>query len=153
MKKIYEIFDNSKKFGIKWWLNDELGSVSLYFDGVWYPKEPFDNYNLHTIFSNFKHSVLEPCYIGRTNKDFGEQKFNAKMYDNSELKDMLLIETAELTGFITDDYSHGGLVILLAFSGDTERLFFSFDLGNTYQEIRLKRNSFKNLVLKLPNLK
>lgn len=158
MSRVYELFNPSKKFGIRWWLNDELGfdfgSVSLYFDGLWYPRIPPDNYNLHTIFSNLKSSLAAPWYSnGATGVDFGEREFDARLYDNGVLQDIISIETTELTGITDGNCSYGCLVILLAFSGDIERLFYSFDLGNTYKELRLQRGDFRNVINNLPNLK
>lgn len=119
---MHELFDPLKKIGIKWCLNKNLGSdfgsVSFYFDGVWYPKEPLDNYNLHTIFSN-----------------------------------LISIETTELTGMVSDNCSYGCLVIYIGFSGKIERIFYSFDLGITYKELRLAKGTFESLIYQLPVLK
>lgn len=154
----YELFDPLKKIGIKWCLNKNLGSdfgsVSFYFDGVWYPKEPLDNYNLHTIFSNLKNSITEPYYSGgTTGQEFGEKEFDIELLNNLELPNLISIEATELTGIASDDYSYGGLVIYIGFSGKTERIFYSFDLGSTYKELRLARGSFESLIHQLPFLK
>lgn len=154
----HEIFDAFKKLGIRWYLNEHLGadfgSVSLYFDGVWYPKDPPDNYNLHTIFSNLKNSLSEPYYSGGvTGKDFGERKFDLNLLNNLELPDLISVETTELTGIASHDCSYGCLVVYIGFSGNIERIFYSFDLGATYKELRLPKGTFESLVCKLPILK
>lgn len=155
---MHELFDPLKKIGIKWCLNKNLGSdfgsVSFYFDGVWYPKEPLDNYNLHTIFSNLKNSITEPYYSsGTVGQDFGEKEFDIELLNNLELPNLISIETTELTGMVSDNCSYGCLVIYIGFSGKTERIFYSFDLGITYKELRLAKGTFEGLIYQLPVLK
>lgn len=157
MKK-YEIFDPLNKIGIRWRLNKNLGSdfgsISFFFDGEWYPKNPPNNYNLHTIFSNLKNSISSPHYSGgTTGEDFGEKEFDLYLLNNLELPNLISIETTELTGIASQNCSYGCLVIEIGFSGNTERLFYSFDLGMNYNELRLPRGTFENLVYKLPILK
>ena len=82
-----------------------------------------------------------------------KKEFDIELLNNLELPNLISIEATELTGIASDDYSYGGLVIYIGFSGKTERIFYSFDLGSTYKELRLARGSFESLIHQLPFLK
>ena len=107
-----------------------------------------------TLFFKFENSITEPYYSGgTTGQEFGEKEFDIELLNNLDLPNLISIETTELTGIISDDCSYGCLVVYIGFSGKTERIFYSFDLGATYKELRLARGTFENLIHQVPALK
>ncbi|WP_025267018.1 hypothetical protein [Bibersteinia trehalosi] len=147
------VSNKARTFGIAWDEECQIGSykygkVKIIIGHNIFPKEDGGNYTLQTVFSNMKDSFLERYYpSGKTNGEFGEKEFVLDKWNKLELKDIFVIEVSELGG-----YSHvNTLELCMAYSGDEERLFYSFDNGESFNEIRYPKGTIEGVINLLPD--
>lgn len=147
------VSNETHTFGVAW--NEEYqignhkyGKVKIIIGHNVFPKEDEGNYTLQTVFSNLKESFLEKYYpSGKSNGEFGEREFILDKWNKLVLKDIFSIDVSELGG-----YSYiNTLNLCMAYSGDEERLFYSFDNGETFNEIRYPKGTVENIIMKLPD--
>ena len=145
---------NKKDFGIYWSesfsIDDYVyGNIKIRIGDRLYPEnnDSYDNYTLCTVFFNLKDSFINKYYYGGfTNEDFGETEFNAMKWHSRELPNVFLIDTTELGGY----ENINTLYLCMAYSGDTERLFYSVDNGDSFSEIRYPKGTIERVIYQLP---
>nr|WP_315180200.1 hypothetical protein [uncultured Cardiobacterium sp.] len=154
------MMNHEKTFGFIWEINSfssehYFGKIQILIGEELYPKFcPKDHYSISIVFDNLKWSFKEPCYPGGSNgKDFGERKFSAKKYNKLKINNILSIETSEMGMNVGNnhDYSLDSLLLEMGYSGTQERLFYSFDHGNSYREIRFPKGTVESIIFKLPS--
>lgn len=153
------ISNADKTFGFIWTVDSikepfVFGKVQIIIGNQIYPKVcPNEHYTLSTIFNSLKSSFAEKYYSGGTDgKDFGTAKFNLATYESSKLKNIFSIDTSYMgmkTGNL-DDCSIDCLILEMGYSGDEERLFYSFDYAKTFKEICYPRGTVENVISRLP---
>lgn len=147
------IISKDGRFGIFWnEIEDHgwhYGNISILIGNDRYPKgNNAIEYTLETVFGNLKDSFHNKCFQGRnTGEDFGEKQFDIQKWINAELDNVFSIETSELSG----ESCINTLVLLIGYSGDTERLFFSVDNGDNFSEIRFQRGIIEDVISLLPS--
>lgn len=143
-----------KDFGVYWSehfsIDDYVyGNIKIRIGDRVYPEnnDSYDDYTLGVVFLNLKDSFVNKYYYGGyTNEDFGEKKFNAMKWHNGELPNVFLIDTTELGGY----EKINTLYLCMAYSGDTERLFYSVDNGDSFSEIRYPKGTVEGVISQLP---
>ena len=153
--------NEDKTFGFIWNVESRsngfiYGTAQIVIGEHIYPKSlpTRDYYTLTTIFGNFKGSFEEKSYTGRnTNEDFGERKFEIKKYENSKLPNIFILETTDMGGGNNISTELDCLVMCMGYSGNTERLFYSFDYGESFSEIRYPKGTVESVIRALPTYK
>ena len=148
------IESNKKGFGVYWsesfLIDDYLyGNIKIRIGDRLYPEnnDSYDNYTLGVVFFNLKDSLLNKYYYGGcTNGDFCESEFNAMKWHKGAVSNVFLIDTTELGGY----ENINTLYLCMAYSGDTERLFYSVDNGDSFSEIRYPKGTVERVIYQLP---
>lgn len=108
---------------------------------------------MSVVLNYLKWSFEEKYYPGgKNNKEFGERKFNVKKYNSLKLKNVFSIETSEMgqTHIYNKTCEIDCLMLKIAYSGGEERLFYSFDYGYNYREIRFPKGTVETVIEALP---
>ncbi len=150
--------NKDKTFGFMWnvaWSNGGFvyGTVQIIIGDHIYPKAlpSDDHYTLSTVFGNFKESFKTAYYsCENTFEDFGETKFDIKKHDNLQLDNVFIIATTDMGSGLSRNIELDSLLLSMGYSGDTERLFYSFDYGESYREIRYPRGTLESVIDALP---
>lgn len=150
--------NKDKTFGFIWNVDSRsdcfiYGTAQIVIGEAIYPKSlpTEDYYTLTTVFGNLKGSFEERYYpSGSTNKDFGERKFELKEYVNLQLTNIFEIETSYMGSGTSRSTELDSLVMCMGYSGDTERLFYSFDYGKSFNEIRYPKGTVESVIKALP---
>jgi|GEM_PF-554047 hypothetical protein len=154
------IENRNSTFGIMWEIDSNIDSVSfgkiqLIIDNEIYPNHcPENYYAILVIFENFKGSFITKDYpAGSNGRDFGEGLFNTSEYNELKLKNVFTIETSDmgLTSIYNNTCNIDCLKLEMGYSGDEERLFYSFDYGESYREIRFPRGTVEAVIEALPS--
>lgn len=153
------ITNRNSTFGIMWEINSNMegvafGKVQLIIDNEIYPRScPKNYYAILVIFENFKGSfVIKDYFAGSDGRDFGESLFNTSEYNELKLKNVFTIETSDmgLTSIYNNTCDIDCLKLEMGYSGDEERLFYSFDYGESYREIRFPKGTVEAVIKALP---
>ena len=153
------IENRNSTFGIMWEIDSNIDSVSfgkiqLIIDNEIYPNHcPENYYAILVIFENFKGSfVIKDYFAGSDGRDFGESLFNTSEYNELKLKNVFTIETSDmgLTSIYNNTCNIDCLKLEMGYSGDEERLFYSFDYGESYREIRFPKGTVEAVIEALP---
>ena len=153
------IKNRNSTFGIMWEIDSNIDSVSfgkiqLIIDNEIYPNHcPENYYAILVIFENFKGSFITKDYSAGSNGiDFGEGLFNTSEYNELKLKNVFTIETSDmgLTSIYNNTCNIDCLKLEMGYSGDEERLFYSFDYGESYREIRFPKGTVEAVIEALP---
>ena len=154
------IKNRNSTFDIMWEIDSNIDSVSfgkiqLIIDNEIYPNHcPENYYAILVIFENFKGSFITKDYpAGSNGRDFGEGLFNTSEYNELKLKNVFTIETSDmgLTSIYNNTCNIDCLKLEMGYSGDEERLFYSFDYGESYREIRFPRGTVETVIEALPS--
>ena len=154
-----KITNNNGLFGVLWKVNSiregyVFGKIQIIIGNEIYPKAcPENYYTVSVVFANFKGSFTEKCYRGGSDgEDFGERKFSVKKYVYWKLKNIFSIETTEMgqTHIYNKTCEIDCLMLKMGYSGDEERLFYSFDYGYNYREIRFPIGTVETVIEALP---
>ena len=148
------IMDSTGKFGILWEENSECngfiyGKIQIIIGENIYPKIcPYEYFTLNTVFNSLKSSFEEKYYAGGNNGlDFGEQLFDIDKYNSLELCNIFSIDTAYMSGGSNCEIDC--LVLEMGYAGEEERLFYSFDNGKNFKEIRYKKGTVESVIFQL----
>ncbi|WP_196428028.1 hypothetical protein [Neisseria polysaccharea] len=148
------IMDSARKFGILWEENSECngfiyGKIQIIIGENIYPKIcPYGYFTLNTVFNSLKSSFEEKYYAGGNNGlDFGEQLFDIDKYNSLELCNIFSIDTTYMSGGSNCEIDC--LVLEIGYSGEEERLFYSFDNGKNFKEIRYKKGTVESVIFQL----
>jgi hypothetical protein len=153
------IENRNSTFGIMWEIDSNIDSVSfgkiqLIIDNEIYPNHcPENYYAILVIFENFKGSFITKDYpAGSNGRDFGEGLFNTSEYNELKLKNVFTIETSDMgiTSIYNNTCDIDCLKLEMGYSGDEERLFYSFDYGESYREIRFPKGTVEAVIEALP---
>lgn len=155
------ILSEDKRFGFMWDVSIKgehwvYGVVQVIIENKVYPEfiPRVDYYDLTTIFGNLKASFKEDLYYNQNDSiDFGEKEFDIELYNNDELEGVFDIETSYLGMRTSDSYEIDSLILCIGYSGNTERLFYSFNHGESFDEVRYERGTIKSVIMKLPDNK
>ncbi|MBN6710618.1 hypothetical protein JFL47_05140 [Haemophilus haemoglobinophilus] len=146
------LMNEEKTFGVLWAEksfenNMSYGFIQIIIGDEIYPDKFIRcDYTLQTVFSNFKKSFSDKYFpAGTEGGDFGERSFDVCMWENLDLKNVFVIETSEMGGSLEQQLS-----LCLGYSGNIERLFYSFDNEKTFKEIRYRRGTVESIVNLLP---
>ncbi|PNK59600.1 hypothetical protein [Psychrobacter sp. FDAARGOS_221] len=155
------VIDDEKKFGIMWEVlcKGDSDSYQFYYGTMMFiigdevlPKKLTYNYTLDVIFSHLKKSFLKPYYpAGKTSDELGSIPVDIKKLSYGEIPNVCDIETAEIGMAYTGFDGYGGVQLSLAYSGESERLFYSEDNGNTFRELVLQKGTVESVINQLPN--
>ncbi|KGQ69360.1 hypothetical protein A1D23_13300 [Chelonobacter oris] len=147
-----KLINSTNDFGFFWSENYTVnrrvfGEIRILIGEELYPRERKGGYTLQTVFSNLKDSFINKYYpAGISEKlELGEEKFDIQKWDLLELKDVFEIEVTELGG------GRDELVLCMGYSGKWERLFYSFDNGSNFREIKYPIGTVEKIVNLLPN--
>lgn len=160
MTSINTIVNDENTFGFIWETTSFsadycFGKIQILIGNDIYPKIcPKDQYTISLVFDSLKWSFKEPYFPGGSDgKDFGEKEFILKKYNESKIRNVFSIETSEMGMKVGDnhDYSLDSLILEMGYSGNQERLFYSFDYGNNFREIRFPKGTVESIVSKLPS--
>ena len=74
-----------------------------------------------------------------------------KKYNKLKINNIFSIETSEMGMKVGNnhDYSLDSLLLEMGYSGTQEILFYSFDHGNSYREIRFPKGTVESIIFKL----
>ncbi|MDO0893021.1 hypothetical protein NDI78_09560, partial [Neisseria meningitidis] len=98
--------------------------------------------------NSLKSSFEEKYYAGGNNGlDFGEQLFDIDKYNSLELCNIFSIDTTYMSGGSNCEIDC--LVLEMGYSGEEERLFYSFDNGKNFKEIRYKKGTVESVIFQL----
>lgn len=150
---MHSLYNKDHTFGILWRESFQMGDnvygeIKIVIGDSIFPNKYVDDYTLQTVFSNFKGSFIDKYYPGgESGSEFGDRKFILERWDSLELEDVFVIETTELGGY---EYVNT-LNLCMAYSGKEERLFYSFDNGETFNEIRYPKGTVEKIFSLLPD--
>ena len=153
--------NEDKTFGFQWDVDSRsngfiYGIVQIIIGDKIYPTSlPSENhYTLTTIFGNLKSSFDEKLYCGEyNNQDFGEKKFDIEKYNNSQLDNVLYIGTSYMGSGVSESFDLDSLLLCMGYSDNIERLFYSFDYGESFSEIRSPKGTVESVIRALPTYK
>ena len=96
--------------------------------------------------------MIKNYFAGSDGRDFGESLFNTSEYNELKLKNVFTIETSDmgLTSIYNNTCDIDCLKLEMGYSGDEERLFYSFDYGERYREIRFPKGTVETVIEALP---
>jgi len=146
-------------FGFIWTVDSAIGNfiygrIQIIIGHEIYPKYcPKSYYTMSVVFDYLKWSFEEKDYRGGSDGvDFGERKFSVKKYVYWKLKNIFSIETSEMgqTHIKNKTCDIDCLQLEMGYSGDEERLFYSFDYGYNYREIRFPKGTVETVIEALP---
>ncbi|MGV6988185.1 hypothetical protein ACWA5Z_04175 [Testudinibacter sp. P80/BLE/0925] len=147
-----KLINETNDFGF-FWSCDEIergwyfGEIKILIGETIYPAGNDELYTLKIVFSNLKESFVNKYYpAGITkNGEFGEKNFDVNKWGKLTLKDVFAIEVTELGG------GHTQLGLCMGYSGDSERLFYSFDNEKSFNEIRYPKGTVEKIIFSLPD--
>jgi hypothetical protein len=150
-----KITNDNGTFGFIWTVDSAIGNftygrIQIIIGHEIYPKYcPENYYTVSMVFSNLRGKSYPG---GSDGKDFGERKFDVKKYNSLKLKNVFSIETSEMgqTHIYNKTCEIDCLMLKIAYSGGEERLFYSFDYGYNYREIRFPKGTVETVIEALP---
>lgn len=120
--------------------NIHLGSFNFIIDEVLLPGR-YINLTLPSIVSELKYQF---DHVKQKIQDIGEKNISADIINHGEELNIIYLGS-------NTELCDKNCIFCLGYSGDTERFFYSTDLGKTFKEKRLPRGTVEAVIRLLPN--